>query len=138
MQLGELQGRKLRLMSRNLAAEISRLTRQPSGALEESLGLTQDFFALLEPLLQTQESPRIFEQSAATLKARCEPAGVESLDLVSRQLVLNDLFGQPLAGLAVDPGQRNQGFHRRLGRNLAAADRLLNRERKLAHQAQKP
>lgn len=49
-----------------------------------------------------------------------------------------DLLSQPLASLAVDTGQRNQGSHRRLGRDLAAADRLLDRQRKLAHQAQKP
>ena len=137
MQLGQLQGRKLRLTSRNLAAEIPCLARQPFGACKESLRLTQGLLALLEPLLQTQKGSGIFEQSAATLPARREPSGIESTDLASPQLVLDDLLGQPLAGFTVNPGQRYQGFHRRLGRDLAATDRLLDRQRKLAHQAQK-
>ncbi len=136
LQLGQLRGRKLRLTPGNLAPEISRLARQPTGALKQLLRLTSELLALLEPLLETHKGAGIFEQAAAPLRASREPPGVEDLDLASRQFLLNDLLSQPLAGVAVDSGQRHQGFHRRLGRDLAAADRLLDRQRKLAHQTQ--
>lgn len=125
-------------MSGNLAAEIARLARQPLGAPKESLGLAKGCLALLELLLKTQEGPGIFEQSTATLPARGKPAAVESLDLGTGELVPDDLLGQPPAGFQVDPGQRHQGFHRRLGWDLATADQVLDREGKLAHHAQKP
>ncbi len=61
MQLGQLLGRKLRLTSGNLAAEIPCLARQPFGACKEPIWLTQGLLALLEPLLQTQKGSGIFE-----------------------------------------------------------------------------
>ncbi len=61
-------------MSTDLAAERSRLARQPLGALKQPLRLTQVGLALLEPLLETEEGARIFEQSAATLTAGRQPA----------------------------------------------------------------
>ncbi len=74
MQIGELQAGKLRLMSGNLSAEMSRLAREPFGAPKKSLGLAKGSLALLEFLLQTQEGTGIFEQPAATLPTRREPA----------------------------------------------------------------
>ncbi len=122
----------------NLLAELSRLSREPFGALQESLWLAKGFLALLEFLLQTQEGTGICEDPAATLLPRQAPAGVESLYLGTCELLPHDLLGQPLAGFAVVSGQRNQGFHRRLGGDQTAADRLLDRDRELVHQAQAP
>lgn len=122
----------------NLLAELSRLSRESFGALQESLWLAKGILALREFLLQTQEGTGIFEEPAATLLPRLAPAGVQSLDLGTGELLPHDLLGQPLAGFAVVSGQRNQSFHRRLGGDPTAADRLLDRERKLVHQAQPP
>ena len=52
--------------------------------------------------------------------------------------MLNDLLGQALAGLSIETGQRNQSSHPSLGRDLAFADRLLNRQGKILDQAQTP
>jgi len=117
---------------------MSHLARQPLGTPQESLGLAKGCLALFELLLQTQESPGIFEQPAATLPARRQPSVVDGLDLGTRELLSDNLIGEPMADGAVDPGQRNQRFHRRLSGDTAVADRLLDTQRKLVHQAQKP
>ncbi len=70
MQLGQLLGRKLRLMSGNLTAEISRLAGQPFGTPEQSLRLIKALIGFLKPLLHQQEGPGIFEQSFAPLAVR--------------------------------------------------------------------
>lgn len=133
MQLSQLRVGKLRAVAGKLSAQMTRLACHLLGALEEPFGLAARLLALLDLLVNRQESPGIFEQPAAALKARPLPGCVQSLDLGAGELVPDDLFGQPLAGLPVDTYQRHQGFDRCLGGDLAAADRLLNRRRKLAH-----
>ena len=135
-QLGQLWTGKLREMSGNLVVEMACLGRQALGALQESLRLAKGLFVLLELFQRTQEGTRIVEESAAAVAARREPAGIEGLDLGAGELLPRDLLGQPLAGFQIEASQRNQGFHRRLGGDLTLTDRLLNRQREIAHQAQ--
>ena len=118
--------------------ELTRLARETFGALQEPLWLAKGLLAGFEFLVQPQEATGVFEEPTATLPPRRKPAGVEGLNLGARELLLYDLLGQLLAGFAVDPGQRYQDFQRRLSGNLTSTDRLLNRDGKLAHQAQSP
>ena len=125
-------------MSQHLSAQTSGAARQALGALEDALALALRALALLERLLQTQKSSRVLQQPAASLTPRRQPAGIHRLDLGAGELVPHDLLGQLAAGLPVQARQRHQGFHRGLGGDLTAADRLLDRDRKLAHQPQAP
>lgn len=74
-------------MSQDLLTEKVGLVREPRGALHEPLALVLGFLALLELLVQAQKGPGLFQQPAATLAARRQPAGIEGLDLPAGQLV---------------------------------------------------
>ncbi len=136
MQLGQLPAGKLRLMTGNPAAEISRLACQSLGMSEQALRLIKGLLRLLKPLLHEQEGPGIVEKTLASFLVRGSPGAVDQLDLGAGELVAYDLLGQAHAGSMVLTGQGHQDSHRRLDGNLTTADRILDRQRQLAYQAQ--
>ena len=133
------------LLRGKLVLELSKLSSQALGLQRHALEASQQQFGLREIgpglgelLEQTHRAPRIGEKAFASLFTRLLPGAIESLDLATRELMPHDGPRHLLTGTAVDPGQGNERFHRRLGGDLTRADRLLDRERQLAHQSQTP
>ncbi len=93
---------------------------------------------LLELALNLQIQPRVLDQALANLRRRVAPGGIQRGDLAALDLVLGDPFTEPLTRLGVDARQRHQRLHRRLGRDLPAADPLLDRRRQILHHSQAP
>jgi hypothetical protein len=119
---------------RGLAAEAAYLDEQ---ALEAALGgggLARRRVGLLAA--QAKVEPGVVDQALSSVGAGFAPGGVEGLDLGAPELLTGGVLGQRHAGVAVGPGQRHQGLDRRLGRDLALADQLLDGLGQLACQAQ--
>lgn len=133
MQLAALRLGKLLGKLRKLPRQASGFHRHTLDALDKGLGLGKRLGQLLT---QTQIGPGIVEQPLAPLCAGLLPGAVEGLNLGARELVVDDGPRHLLTGALVGSGQRDEGFHRRLGRDPASADRLLNGDSKLTHQPQ--
>jgi hypothetical protein len=106
--------------------------RQRSDALEVAQqGLSRTRLDRLEPLFLegAQVEPRLFEQPLTRLGRAGAPGVVELSDLPGGESVLGDSTGETLAVLAAFARQRHQGPERRLHRNPALAQVLLDRLR---------
>lgn len=93
---------------------------------------------MLQLALDLQIQPRVLDQALADLRRRVAPGGIQRGDLAALELVLDEPFTEPLTRLGVDTRQRHQGLHRRLGRDLPAADLLLDRRWQILHHSQAP
>ena len=119
-----------------MPSQASGFTDQALEALNEELRLAELLPGLGHLLAHAQIGPRIFEKPLAPFPARLLPGAVDDLDLGARQLLAHDRAGHLLTGISIEARQRDERFHRRLGRDPAPADRRLNAQRKLAHQPQ--
>lgn len=121
-----------------LLSQASPLPGQSLELPEKVLGLRQGLGRLDQLLTKPQVAARIFEKLSATLLGGGLPRGVESLDLRTRELLLDDGLGQALTGLGVAPSQGHEHLHGGLGGDLAPTDLILKGEGKLPHQSQAP
>lgn len=106
--------------------------RQRGDALEVAQqGLSRARIDRREPLLLegAQVEQRLFEQPLARLGRAGAPGVVERLDLPGGEPVLGGRTGQTLASRAAPARQGHQGSQRRLHRDPALADGLLDRLR---------
>ena len=129
LRKGKFAGKLGKLPGQALGFECQALD-----ALDEELGLTER--GLSQLLAQAQVGARIVEKPPAPLFAGFLPGAIEGLDLRARELVAGDRPRHLLTGAAVDPGQRDERLHRCLSRDLALADRFLDRQGELPHQPQ--
>lgn len=101
--------------------------RQTLDALDKGFGLAELRLGLGQLLAQTQVGPRIVEKALSPLGAGLLPGAIEGPDLGTGELVAGNRPRHLLTGVGVGPDQGDEHLHRRLGRDLAPADRLLDR-----------
>lgn len=101
---------------------------QALDALDEELRLREVLLGLGQLLAQPQVGARIVEKALSPLGAGLLPGAIEGLDLGAGELVARNRPRHLLTGVGVGPDQGDEHLHRRLGRDLAPADRLLDRE----------
>lgn len=73
-----------------------------------------------------EKEHRIGEQPAAYLAARRAPGGVQSGDLAAGEPVLGGGAGQAKAGVSIAAHERHKILHRRIGRDLAGSQQILD------------
>ena len=73
-----------------------------------------------------EKEHRIGEQPAAHLAARRAPGGVQPGDLAAGEPVLGGSMGQAKAGVSITAHERHKILHRRVRRDLAGTQQILD------------
>jgi len=102
--------------------------RQMGDVLElagQSFG-RRDWRRLALCLEALEKEHRVGEQPAAHLAARRAPGSVQPGDLAAGEPVLGGSTGQAKAGVSIAAHERHKFLHRRVGRDLAGSQQILD------------